>query len=81
MKTLFIFEDLCELVDKGYAEDDIPRDTIRDVRKKDARALFFIQQAIAESIFPQISKATKSKEAWNALQTKYQSIIKVLIID
>ncbi|KAL6342328.1 hypothetical protein AAG906_007542 [Vitis piasezkii] len=71
MKTLFISQHLWELVDKGYAEEDIPRDTIRDVRKKDARAF----------IFPQISKATKSNEAWNALQTKYQSTTKVAAQD
>ncbi|RVW62327.1 Protein accelerated cell death 6 [Vitis vinifera] len=73
MKTLFISEDLWELVDKGYVEEEIPRDAMRDVRKNDTKALFFIQQAITESIFPQISKATKSKEAWDTLQTKYQS--------
>ncbi|XP_034685209.1 ankyrin-1-like isoform X2 [Vitis riparia] len=73
MRTLFISEDLWELVDKGYVEEEIPRDAMRDVRKNDAKALFFIQQTIAESIFPQISKATKSKEAWDTLQTKYQS--------
>ncbi|XP_019075300.1 ankyrin repeat-containing protein ITN1-like [Vitis vinifera] len=73
MRTLFISEDLWELVDKGYAEEEIPRDAMRDVRKNDAKALFFIQQAITDSIFPQISKATKSKEAWDTLQTKYQS--------
>ncbi|XP_010650279.1 protein ACCELERATED CELL DEATH 6 isoform X1 [Vitis vinifera] len=73
MRTLFISEDLWELVDKGYVEEEIPRDAMRDVRKNDAKALFFIQQAITESIFPQISKATKSKEAWDTLQTKYQS--------
>ncbi|XP_010650366.2 uncharacterized protein LOC104879383 isoform X2 [Vitis vinifera] len=73
MRTLFISEDLWELVDKGYVEEEIPRDAMRDVRKNDAKALFFIQQAISESIFPQISKAMKSKEAWDSLQTKYQS--------
>ncbi|RVW17970.1 hypothetical protein CK203_116636 [Vitis vinifera] len=73
MRTPFISEDLWELVDKGYVEEEIPRDAMRDVRKNDAKALFFIQQAITESIFPQISKATKSKEAWDTLQTKYQS--------
>ena len=80
MRTLFISEDLWELVDKGYVEEEIPRDAMRDVRKNDAKALFFIQQAITESIFPQISKATKSKEAWDTLQTKYQSTSLVLAL-
>lgn len=78
MKTLFISEDLWELVVKGYVEEETPTTTIGDVRKRDAKALFFIQQAIGESIFPQISKATKSKEAWDALQTRYHRTIKVL---
>ena len=80
MRTLFISEDLWELVDKGHVEEEISRDASRDVGKKDARALFIIQQAIAESIFPQISKATTSKEAWDALQTKYRSTIEVIIL-
>lgn len=32
------------------------------VQKKDVKALFFIQQVVAETIFPQISTATNSKE-------------------
>ncbi|KAL6342309.1 hypothetical protein AAG906_007523 [Vitis piasezkii] len=59
MRTLFISEDLWELVDK-------------DVRKNDAKALFLFNKQSRE-YFPQISKATKSKEAWDSLQTKYQS--------
>ena len=80
MRTLFISEDLWELVDMGYTEEEIPTNAIRDVRKKDAKALFFIQQAIAENIFPQISKATKSKEAWDALQIEYQTTTKVFVL-
>ncbi|XP_059592996.1 ankyrin repeat-containing protein NPR4 isoform X2 [Vitis vinifera] len=81
MRTLFISEDLWELVDMGYIEEEISKNAIRDVRKKDAKALFLIQQAIAENIFPQISKATKSKEAWDALQIEYQRTTKVATQD
>ena len=48
--------------------------------QKDAKALFFIQQAVAESIFPRITAATKSKDAWDALQNRYQDNAKVLTI-
>ncbi|XP_034686669.1 arf-GAP with ANK repeat and PH domain-containing protein cnt-1-like [Vitis riparia] len=37
MRTLFISEDLWELVDKGYVEEEIPGDAMRDVRKNDAK--------------------------------------------
>ena len=80
MRTLFIFEDLWELVDEGYAEEEMPRDAVKDVRMRDAKAFFLIQQAIAESIFPLISKATKSKEAWDAVQTEYQSTVEVITL-
>ena len=80
MRTLFISEDLWELVDEGYAEEEMPRDAVKDIRMRDAKGFFLIQQAIAESIFPLISKATKSKEAWDALQTEYQSTVEVITL-
>jgi hypothetical protein len=42
--------------------------------------LFFIQQAVAESIFPRIAAATKSKDAWDVLRNGYQGNAKVLTI-
>ena len=38
--------------------------------------MFFIQQAITESIFPQISKATKFKEAWD----EYENTTKIFML-
>ncbi|KAL6343165.1 hypothetical protein AAG906_020954 [Vitis piasezkii] len=35
MRTLFISEDLWELVDKGYVEEEIPRDAMRDDAAQD----------------------------------------------
>lgn len=49
-------------MDKGYEEEEIHVEAIKDVWKKDAKALFFIQQVVLEIIFPQIYEATKSKE-------------------
>lgn len=78
MMTFLIYEELWELVYKGYVEEELPTDDIGKVRKKDVKALLFIQQGVAESIFHIISKATKSKEAWDALQSQYQNTTKVL---
>ena len=53
----FISQGLWELVDKGYEKVEIPVEAIRDVQKKDAKALFFIQQA--ETIFPRQQQSLK----------------------
>uniref|UniRef100_A0A803MSQ1 Integrase catalytic domain-containing protein n=1 Tax=Chenopodium quinoa TaxID=63459 RepID=A0A803MSQ1_CHEQI len=49
-------------------------------RKKDAKALFFIQLALDDDIFPRITAATSSHEAWETLKQEYlgdQRVIKV----
>ena len=80
MKTLFISQDLWDFVEKGYFKTGVSVDTLKELWKKDAKALFFIQQAVDESIFPQIVAATKSNDAWDALQNRYQDNAKVLTI-
>ena len=50
---------------------------MRDNEKNDSKALFYIFQAVHESIFPRVVAATKSKEAWDTLQTTYQGMEKV----
>jgi hypothetical protein len=67
MKTLFISQDLWDLVEKGYSATGVSANTLKELQKKDAKALFFIQQAMVESIFPRIAAATKSKDAWDTL--------------
>jgi hypothetical protein len=67
IKTLFISQDLWDLVEKGYSAMGISTNTLKELWKKDAKALFSIQQAVVESIFPRIAATTKSKDAWNAL--------------
>nr|GMD18082.1 polyadenylate-binding protein 2-like [Ipomoea batatas] len=56
----------------GYIEEELTVEVLREVRKKDAMALLFIQQAIDKSVFSCIAGANKSKEAWDALQKKYE---------
>ncbi|KAL4334611.1 hypothetical protein GQ457_07G011520 [Hibiscus cannabinus] len=81
MKTLFISQDLWELVEKGYSEEGVAVEALRDYKKKDAKALFFIQQAVDDAIFSsRISAATKAKEAWDALKNGYQGTTRVLTV-
>lgn len=71
MKTMFMSQDLWDLVEGGYDEEELTVEELLYLRKKDATALFFIQQALDKSVFSCIANAQKSKEAWDALQKKY----------
>ena len=49
----------------------------KENKKKDAKALYLIQQAISDKIFPRIIGATSSKEAWEILQKEFQGTDKI----
>ena len=73
MKALFSCQDLWELVQDGFDEpaDDNEfnrltqgeKDLLKTNRKKDAKALVFLYQAVDQSVFPRIAAAKTSKEA------------------
>jgi hypothetical protein len=46
-------------------------------RKKDGKAVFYIHQAMHESILPRVASTKKAKEEWDTLQTSYQGMDKV----
>ena len=86
MEALFASQDILELVENGFKEPadavvynsltQAKRDFLRD-NKKDSQALFYILQAVHESIFPRVPVAIKSKETWDTLQKTYQVMEKV----
>lgn len=69
MKTLFKSHELWGLVENGFEDNgaEEPDQGLRERRKKDAKALFMIQQALDDEIFPRIAAASTSNEAWNTL--------------
>ncbi|XP_048232873.1 uncharacterized protein LOC125370626 [Ricinus communis] len=77
-----------DLVESGFEDPDqdpeAPRLTVaqknelKEKQKKDAKALFFIQQSMDDAIFPRVMGATTSKEAWDLLQEHYQGSSKVI---
>ncbi|KAJ7949808.1 Retrovirus-related Pol polyprotein from transposon TNT 1-94 [Quillaja saponaria] len=73
MKTLFKSQGLWDLVESRFIDIEEPNATeeerLRETKKKDAKALFFIQQAIHEMIFSKIAVAT---EAWQILKKEFQ---------
>ena len=87
MRALFASQDLWELVENGFDKpadenefDDLTqaeKDLLKSDTKKDLKALFYLYQAVHESVFPRIAAAKRSKDAWDTLQTAYQGMEKV----
>ncbi|KAK8972321.1 hypothetical protein V6N11_084164 [Hibiscus sabdariffa] len=72
-------QDLWELVEEGIAEtDDAAK--IRENKKKDGNALYLLQHAIHDDIFPTILSPSYSREARLTLQQKYQGENKVVTV-
>ncbi|MCI48304.1 F-box protein [Trifolium medium] len=68
MKSLFGFQDTLEVVNNGVQElpgnaTDAQRNTHRDLKKKDCKAMYAIQAAVDAANFDKISHAESSKEA------------------
>ncbi|GJY34980.1 hypothetical protein Tco_0420358 [Tanacetum coccineum] len=82
MTTLFKSQELWELVEYEFPD---PKPTeqdqaLRDNRKKDAKALFFIQSALDDDIFPHIASANTSNQAWEILKQEFFGDRKVITI-
>lgn len=68
MKNFFISQDLWEFVEDGYVENDAD---VKELWKKDAKALFFLGLALEDQFFPRIARAEKSKDAWTILKQEF----------
>jgi len=78
MRALFASQDLWELVEYGFEEpaDEYEFKNLTQVDKY-SKALLFLYQAVHESVFPKITVAKTSKEAWKTLKTSYHGMEKV----
>ncbi|CAF1931877.1 unnamed protein product [Brassica napus] len=82
MKTMFRSQELWVLVETGF-EDGNPAEPdqhIRERRKKDAKALFFIQTALDDDILSRISAANTAHEAWEILKQEYMVTQNVILV-
>ncbi|KAJ0972576.1 hypothetical protein J5N97_020535 [Dioscorea zingiberensis] len=86
MKALLGSQDLWELVTDGYEEPTTEQEaaytreqknTLKEQRKKDKKALFFLYQGVDEATFEKISEAQSSKEAWEILITFFKGVDRV----
>ncbi|XP_039120778.1 uncharacterized protein LOC120257365 [Dioscorea cayenensis subsp. rotundata] len=84
MKTIFRSLDLWEYVEDGY--DEPPSTTnlrnqelkaFKEHRRKNAKAISYIQQGLSPNIFLRIIGATQAKEVWEILQKEFQRNVKV----
>jgi len=67
MKNLFGAQNLLEIVQNGVGDlaanaTEVQRNAHKDLKKKDSKALFLIQQSLDEGNFERISKLVSSKE-------------------
>jgi hypothetical protein len=74
MKSLFGAQDVLDLVTNGYEDlganpTEPQRHAFREAKKNDCKTLFYNQQNDDARHFEKISKATKSKEAWDILES------------
>ncbi|CAN6721513.1 unnamed protein product [Malus baccata var. baccata] len=79
MKTLLGAHDVWEVVEKGYIEPEDEatlsqpqKESLKDSRKRDKKALYLIYQALDDNGFEKVSSATSAKQAWEKLQTSYK---------
>ncbi|KAM1168019.1 hypothetical protein ACFX19_030509 [Malus domestica] len=85
-KALFGSQDLWEVVSNGYDEPTTEqeadyttnqRNTLKDLRKKDKKALYLLYQGLEDSTFENIVEATTSKKVWDTLSTIYEGVDRV----
>ncbi|XP_045802647.1 uncharacterized protein LOC123896281 [Trifolium pratense] len=82
MKSLFGAQECLEVVVNEYDElganpTNDQRNTYKENKKKDSKALFYIQQNCDAQHFEKISKSTKSKKAWDILEGYHDGGTKV----
>jgi hypothetical protein len=82
MKTILGYQDFLEIVQKGlgslaenatYAQ----RNSHRDSKKKDCKALCLLHQCVDPDSFEKISRAETLKAAWQILEKSYSGVAKV----
>ncbi|KAL5575112.1 hypothetical protein UlMin_016811 [Ulmus minor] len=81
MKALLGAHDVWDVVEKSFSEPKnevvLTQDQItalKDLRKRDKKALYLIYQALDNDGFENILSATSAKQAWEKLQTSYKGV-------
>ncbi|XP_074314353.1 uncharacterized protein LOC141649567 [Silene latifolia] len=80
MRTLFKSQELWDLVEDGFDDSDVEQQRLKENRKKDAKALLFLQSSVHENIFSELHRKATSKEAWQILKTEFKGSDKVIAV-
>ncbi|XP_019164825.1 PREDICTED: uncharacterized protein LOC109160987 isoform X1 [Ipomoea nil] len=72
MKALLISHNLWDLVEEGYKEKGRRAKALKKDREMDSLALLIILQAVNKSVRRCTIHANTSKDAWDAIQNKFQ---------
>jgi hypothetical protein len=87
MMTLFKSQNLTDIVEKEFNKPPnisilkkAQQKELEVKEQKDARALYLIQQSLANTIFPRIIEASTAKQAWDMLQKEFLGDSKVRTI-
>ncbi|XP_077221031.1 uncharacterized protein LOC143854809 [Tasmannia lanceolata] len=87
MKVLYGSQYLWDIIENDIEEPEDQAaltlqqlNELKDNRKKDTKALFFIYQAVDKVIFERISSMTSAKEACDTLYTSYKGEDKVKLV-
>ena len=79
MKALLGSQDVWEIVEKGHKESknggiisQAQKDSLRDSRKRDKKALYMIYQGLDEDAIEKILEVKWAKQSWEKLQTSYK---------
>ncbi|XP_076918766.1 uncharacterized protein LOC143579303 [Bidens hawaiensis] len=80
VKTVLRSHDLWECVTSVFNARDTDEARLTENRRKDARALALIQQAVHDTIFSRIAAAETANQAWTVLKTEYKGDSKVLTV-
>ena len=90
MQTLFISQDLWDVIENGYPVPESPEELAtrtttkqkeyKQNKQHDAKTLLFIQQGVSREIFPRIMQAKNAKETWETLKNEFKGTNKVMSI-
>ncbi|XP_019455117.1 PREDICTED: uncharacterized protein LOC109356241 [Lupinus angustifolius] len=82
MKAIFGFQEVLEIVQKGYQEigdgaTEAQRAMYNEAKKKDCKALFLIYQGVDAANYEKINGAETAKQAWEILEKSYEGAGKI----
>ncbi|XP_073111050.1 uncharacterized protein [Elaeis guineensis] len=83
MEVLFGYQDLMEIIEEGFIEPEATtilsqeeQKILKENRKKNHEALFYIFRAIDSIIFEKVATSKMGKEAWDTLVKSYKGVDK-----